>query len=416
MPSIQHKRTLGTALPNLEFGEIALVDAINKVFMGKKDGSLLDLTKNEPLTLSGDASGAGTSAIVLVLAPTGVTPGSYSKVLVDSKGRVLAGTTLSASDIPTIPASKINDFDLQVRTNRLDQLARPTSTVDFQNQTLSGVATPKQANHAANREYVDAMVNTGNNKGTVRVASTSNLNLSAPGATIDGQTLAPDNLFLAKDQTNKAQNGLYVWNGATVPATRASNADTSAEVKSGLSVFVSLGAVNRSCTFSLITPDPIVLDTTELEFAQTSGVGHIEAGAGLTKEGTLLAVGGSESISVNSDTIQIHPEFPGQRTFTVLGVVQIGEWRATEIAIAFGGTGAKTALEARANLGAAAAGNNADITRLLGLTTPLSVPQGGTGAKTLTGLIKANGVDAFTAAVPGEDYLAPNAVIDGGVY
>ncbi|POV73739.1 phage tail protein, partial [Acinetobacter sp. ABNIH27] len=45
-----------------------------------------------------------------------------------------------------------------------------------------------------------------------------------------------------------------------------------------------------------------------------------------------------------------------------------------------GGTGATTALDARANLGAAASGVNSDISELKGLTTPLSISQGGLGA------------------------------------
>ncbi len=47
--------------------------------------------------------------------------------------------------------------------------------------------------------------------------------------------------------------------------------------------------------------------------------------------------------------------------------------------IAHGGTGAPTASGARTNLGAAASGDNADITSLSGLTTPLSIAQGGLG-------------------------------------
>lgn len=57
--------------------------------------------------------------------------------------------------------------------------------------------------------------------------------------------------------------------------------------------------------------------------------------------------------------------------------------------------------------GSASAGANADITSLSGLTTPLSVPQGGSGAATLTGLVKGNGTSAFTAATVGTDYVAP---------
>lgn len=56
----------------------------------------------------------------------------------------------------------------------------------------------------------------------------------------------------------------------------------------------------------------------------------------------------------------------------------------TDLSVAQGGTGASTASAARTNLGAAASGANSDITSLTGLTTDLSVAQGGTGASTLT--------------------------------
>ena len=48
--------------------------------------------------------------------------------------------------------------------------------------------------------------------------------------------------------------------------------------------------------------------------------------------------------------------------------------------------------------------------------TTLAVAYGGTGATTLTGLVKGNGSSAFTAAVDGTDYLSPNATIDGGTF
>jgi hypothetical protein len=52
------------------------------------------------------------------------------------------------------------------------------------------------------------------------------------------------------------------------------------------------------------------------------------------------------------------------------------------VAIANGGTGDTTVAGARLNLGAAQSGANSDITSLSGLTTPLSVAQGGTGSGT----------------------------------
>jgi hypothetical protein len=71
--------------------------------------------------------------------------------------------------------------------------------------------------------------------------------------------------------------------------------------------------------------------------------------------------------------------------------------------VASGGTGATS------NAGTAYAlkGANTDITSLTGLTTALGVPYGGTGASTLTGVLKGNGASAFTAATAGTDYVAP---------
>lgn len=84
------------------------------------------------------------------------------------------------------------------------------------------------------------------------------------------------------------------------------------------------------------------------------------------------------------------------------------------------GSSGSTKRITRANLfsGYATSGANSDITSLSGLSTPLSVAQGGSGAATLTGVLKGNGTSAFSAASAGTDYYAPSgtdvAVADGG--
>jgi hypothetical protein len=57
----------------------------------------------------------------------------------------------------------------------------------------------------------------------------------------------------------------------------------------------------------------------------------------------------------------------------------------TDLAVTDGGTGASTAANARTNLSAASSGANSDITSITGLTTALTVAQGGTGVTTSTG-------------------------------
>ena len=68
---------------------------------------------------------------------------------------------------------------------------------------------------------------------------------------------------------------------------------------------------------------------------------------------------------------------------------------------------AGTTAAARLAMAAAASGANSDITSLSGLTTPLTVAQGGTGVNNLTGIVKGAGASAFSAATAGTDYVAP---------
>lgn len=70
------------------------------------------ITGNQTITVSGDATGSGTTAISLTLANSGVTAGTYTKVTVDNKGRVTAGDTLEVADLP---AGTLNLGDLSIR-------------------------------------------------------------------------------------------------------------------------------------------------------------------------------------------------------------------------------------------------------------------------------------------------------------
>lgn len=50
------------------------------------------ITGNQTITVSGDATGSGSTSIALTLANSGVSAGTYKSVTVDAKGRVTAGT------------------------------------------------------------------------------------------------------------------------------------------------------------------------------------------------------------------------------------------------------------------------------------------------------------------------------------
>ena len=99
----------------------------------------------------------------------------------------------------------------------------------------------------------------------VRVASTSNVSIASPGATIDGVTLAVGNRILLKAQTVGSQNGVYI-NGGLLGLTRALGFDESTPTVTGLLVTVAEGTVNAGTVWMLTTFQPITLDTTALEF------------------------------------------------------------------------------------------------------------------------------------------------------
>lgn len=102
----------------------------------------------------------------------------------------------------------------------------------FVDLDFGSVARPKNipASTAAGQpvvhEQLEALQRGLSFKDSVRVAAPGNLNLAAPGAAIDGVTMATNDRFLAPRQTNLAQGGVYIWTGAATPATRSSDMDT----------------------------------------------------------------------------------------------------------------------------------------------------------------------------------------------
>jgi hypothetical protein len=64
-----------------------------------------------------------------------------------------------ANHTGTQAASTISDFDTQVRTSRLDQMAAPTGSVSLNSQKITSLLDPTSAQDASTKAYVDAQVN-----------------------------------------------------------------------------------------------------------------------------------------------------------------------------------------------------------------------------------------------------------------
>jgi hypothetical protein len=173
-----------------------------------------------------------------------------------------------------------------VDTRKPHDLALATASVNLNSQKIINLLDPASAQDAATKAYVDAAAQGMLIKTACRLATTVNIALSGLAA-IDSVTPNAADRILVKNQSDATQNGIYA--AAAGAWSRATDADTSAEVKSGLFTFVSEGTVNANNGFTLTTANPIVLGTTPLVFTQSSGAGQITAGTGLTKTGNTLA-------------------------------------------------------------------------------------------------------------------------------
>jgi hypothetical protein len=237
---------------------------------------------------------------------TGTLANQNANIVLAGPASGAAGTpsfrALVADDIPTLLAAKISNFDTQVRTNRLDQLAAPTADVSLNSRKITNLADPVGAQDAATKAYVDATKQGLDVKDSVRAATTANITLSGT-QTLDGVALVAGNRVLVKDQTAASANGIYLV--AAGAWTRASDFDTSGKVTSGAFAFVEEGTVNADSGWVLTTDGAITLGTTALTFVQFSGAGQIDAGNGLTKTGNQLNVGAGTGITVGADDVAL---------------------------------------------------------------------------------------------------------------
>jgi len=248
-------------------------------------------TAGRILVTNGDATTASTSIDLATLADGGT--GTFLKITRDTYGRVSGSVAVAAADITGLVDASYVNVGGDTMTGTLTMSGAGVQVVLPNAPTLG--------THATNKDYVDSKVTGLSWKNPVVAASTgTNVNISAPGATLDGVTLTVGDRILLKDQTINNENLIYIFNGPAVPLTIAPDADTPAELVNA-TVFVANGTVN----FDTGWTQTGVLGGGTVDWVQFSGSNTYVAGGGLTLTGNTFNVGAGAGILVGADDISL---------------------------------------------------------------------------------------------------------------
>ena len=183
-----------------------------------------------------------------------------------------------------------------------------SKTIDMGSNRVTNVADPTSAQDSATKAYVDAVKQGLDVKDSVSCATTADVSswtynngagtLTASGngaVSLDGVSLTANMRVLVKNQDPATENGIYYVStagagGATLVLTRATDANTGAELSGGTFVFVEQGTVAAENGYVFTHNGDATFGSTSLTVSQFSGAGQIIAGTSLTKTGNTMNV------------------------------------------------------------------------------------------------------------------------------
>ena len=162
---------------------------------------------------------------------------------------------------------------------------------------------PSNSNDLCRKSYVDNLLSGLYWKEACQVLLSSNVDISGPGATLDGITMVANMRVLLTGQSTGTENGIYSWNGASAAMTRTSDADAFADLDSA-AVFIKQGTKADQGWVQTAELSSFASQTWS-QFSNTSG--GRQAGTGLALSGNTMNVNyDNSSVGVNgSDQLYI---------------------------------------------------------------------------------------------------------------
>lgn len=235
------------------------------------------------LTITPTTSTIGGAATLVLTAGESasvVSDGTNYQVLIKDSSVDLAAH-IAATAAHGATGAVVGTTNVQTLTNKTMTApaiagATLTGTIDASGATSVLVPTPSTAGQAANKSYVDAVINGLYWHAAVRLKTTGNITLSGEQS-IDGQTTSADRVLVAS-QSTASQNGIYVSGAGAW--TRADDM-TAGSSAAGEAVFVQEGTANADTAWVCTNDEGSdVVGTNDLAFAQfnTGGVADGDKG------------------------------------------------------------------------------------------------------------------------------------------
>jgi len=265
-----------------------------------------NLTGNVTGNVTGAVTGNVTGNLTgNVTANTGTS--TFNNVTINGSLDMDAGSSATIINLstPTNSGDAANKGYVDTQTATRLALAGGTMSgaIAMGGSKITGLGTPTADGDAATKAYVDGVAQGLDVKGSVRVATTTEIGLSGT-QTIDGVSVIAGDRVLVKNQSATSANGVYVV--AAGSWTRAADMDIWAEFP-GAFFFVEEGTANDNSGWVCTVASGGTLGSTSVTFEQFSGAGQITAGTGMSKSGNTLNVGTASSsrIVVNADNIDL---------------------------------------------------------------------------------------------------------------